>query len=93
VDLAFIIIFGTRWHFKPIVDGWTGTLSCPGCQRDQHFVEMEAFKAFTVYWFPLFRTEHAGRLVECSVCDGKFERPEAIFGTVPGDRFLVGMAD
>ncbi len=84
MDLAFIIIFGTRWHFKPVSGGWTGPLNCPGCQRSQHFVEMEAFKAFTVYWFPLFRTQEAGRLVECSVCTGKFDRPEEVFGAALG---------
>jgi len=93
VDLAFIVIFGTRWHFKPVQGGWTGPLNCPDCQRPQPFVEKEAFKAFTVYWFPLFRTEEAGRLVECSVCSGKFNRPEEVFGAAPGDRFAEGVEE
>lgn len=84
MDLAFIIIFGTRWHFKPVLGGWTGRLNCPGCQRSQDFVEMEAFKAFTVYWYPLFRTQEAGRLVECSVCTGKFDLPTEVFGAALG---------
>jgi len=45
---------------------------------------MEAFKAFTVYWYPLFRTQEAGRLVECSVCTGKFDLPTEVFGAALG---------
>ena len=76
MDLSFIIVIGTRWHFRRIAGGWDGVLNCPACESPQHFVEKEAFKALTLYWFPLFRTEHGGRLVECSGCKGKFDFPE-----------------
>ena len=89
MDLSFIVIFGTRWHFKPVTGGWSGVLDCPDCQRPQRFVEQEAFKAFTIYWFPLFRTEDGGRLVECRGCGGKFDRPEEVFGPKPGNPFQI----
>ena len=87
MDLSFIVIFGTRWHFKAVRGGWSGFLDCPSCERSQRFEEQEAFKAFTVYWFPLFRTEDGGRLVECSICRGKFERPPENFGDPVGPQF------
>ena len=84
MDLSFIVIFGTRWHFRDLRDGWKGHLVCPACQGPEPFVEQEAFKAFTVYWFPLFRTEEGGRLVSCQRCNGKFEKPDVLLsGTAP----------
>ena len=84
MDLSFIVIFGTRWHFRDLRDGWKGRLTCPACQGPERFVEQEAFKAFTVYWFPLFRTEDGGRLVACRRCNGKFEKPTVLLsGTAP----------
>ncbi len=71
----FIIVFGTRWHFRPVDDGFRGHLTCPTCQGPEFFVEKEAFKAFTIYWWAAFRTEDGGRLVECSRCGGRFCPP------------------
>ncbi len=83
MDLSFIVIFGTRWHFRSVPDGWTGLLECPDCEQPQYFQEKHAFKAFTLYWFPLFRTEDGGHLVECRSCQGKFDVPEEIRGGEP----------
>lgn len=74
----FIIVFGTRWHFRDRPGGFRGDLSCPECQRREYFVEKDAFKAFTLYWWPLFRTEEGGTLVECQRCQGRFEKPSEL---------------
>ena len=69
MDLAFIIVFGTRWHFRRVRGGWRGVLNCPQCVSPQLFQEMEAFKAFTLYWKPLWTLERGGRLVEAALRD------------------------
>ena len=75
MDLAFIIVFGTRWTFRPVLGGWTGSLTCPDCKSMEIFEEKEAIKAFTLYWWSLWTVERGGRLVECQTCKGKFEVP------------------
>ncbi len=80
MQLDFIIIFGTRWHFRRVRDGWDGVLNCPECGRPERFEEHEAFKAFTLYWFPLYRTEDGGRIVVCSRCKGRFHPPPELGG-------------
>ena len=75
MDLAFIIVFGTRWHFRRARGGWRGVLNCPACASPQLFQEMEAFKAFTLYWKPLWTLERGGRLVACQHCRGRFDVP------------------
>lgn len=72
-DLSFIIVFGTRWHFKRTVDGWDGTLNCPVCKVPTQMIQQHAFKAFTLYWWPLFRTEDGGELLQCVRCRQRFE--------------------
>ena len=80
MDLSFIIVFGTRWHFRPVPGGWAGVLSCPDCRRPELFRTREAFKAFTLYWFPLVRTEEGGQVVECGGCSGHFVPPDELEG-------------
>ncbi len=75
---VFIIILGTRWHFRVLRDSWSGVLNCPDCQQPRPFLEKEAFKAFTLYWWPVFRTQTGGRVVECMNCSGKFVPPEEL---------------
>jgi len=84
MDLAFIIIFGTRWTFRKVDRPWQGVLNCPDCRSPQVFEEKEAVKAFTLYWKPLWTMERGGRLVECQHCDGKFDLPEEIEPTPAG---------
>ncbi len=72
-DLSFIIVFGTRWHFKPTPSGWDGTLNCPVCKVPSRMVQQHAFKAFTLYWWPLFRVEDGGELLQCTGCKVRFE--------------------
>lgn len=78
MKLAFIIILGTRWHFKVRKDSWAGILSCPDCVAPTAFLEKDAFKAFTLYWWPMFRTEDGGQVVECLDCGGRFDPPEEL---------------
>ena len=75
VQLAFIIVFGTRWHFRAVRGGWDGKLNCPHCACPQRFVQKRAFKAFTLYWWPLFRVEDGGELVECQACGRRYDLP------------------
>jgi hypothetical protein len=80
----FIIVFGTRWHFRPKEGGFKGHLTCTTCHGPEFFVEKEAFKAFTIYWWAAFRTEDGGSLVECSRCAGRFCMPaELQTGSAP----------
>jgi len=74
-DLSFIIVFGTRWHFRASKGGWDGVLNCPVCQQPERMVQEHAFKAFTLYWWPLFRTEDGGELVRCTGCSVRFDVP------------------
>ena len=74
----FIIVFGTRWHFRPVKDGFRGYLTCPTCQGPEFFVEKNAFKAFTIYWWAAVRIEDGGALVECSRCGGQFCKPSEL---------------
>jgi hypothetical protein len=78
MDLSFIIVFGTRWTFRPVRGGWKGALNCPDCARPELFEEKEAVKAFTVYWWSVWTVERGGRLVECQRCRGRFELPEEL---------------
>ena len=78
MKLAFIIILGTRWHFKVRKDSWAGILNCPDCEVPRAFLEKDAFKAFTLYWWPVFRTEDGGQVVECLHCGGRFEPPDEL---------------
>jgi hypothetical protein len=74
----FIIVFGTRWHFKAPRGGFRGVLDCPDCGRPRNMVEKHAFKAFTLYWWPVWRLEDGGHVVECEVCEGHFELPKEL---------------
>jgi hypothetical protein len=73
--VSFIVIFGTRWTFRPVVGGWDGKLNCPDCRQPTRMVELEAVKAFTLYWFSLWKLESGGRLLECKECFSKFHLP------------------
>jgi hypothetical protein len=77
-DLSFIIVFGTRWHFRASESGWDGDLNCPVCKGPQRMVQQHAFKAFTLYWWPLFRTEDGGELVQCTHCKARFYLPSEL---------------
>ena len=83
MDLSFIIIFGTRWTFRPVKGGREGVLNCPDCKTPQVFQEKEAVKAFTLYWKPLWTVERGGHLVECKHCGGRFDVPEELGGPKP----------
>jgi hypothetical protein len=75
MDVAFIIVFGTRWTFRAVPDGWKGVLTCPDCRSMEVFEEKEAIKAFTVYWWSVWTVERGGKLVECQRCQGRFDVP------------------
>jgi hypothetical protein len=73
--VSFIVIFGSRWTFRDVSDGWDGKLNCPDCGHPTRMVELNAVKAFTLYWFPLWTLEQGGHLLECRECFSKWEVP------------------
>lgn len=73
--LSFIVVFGTRWTFKVVPGGWDGKLNCPDCKQPTRMVELEAIKAFTLYWLSLWKLEQGGHLLECRECFSKFHLP------------------
>ncbi len=76
--IGFIIIWGHKWTFKPVQDGWRGNLHCPQCGAIQPFAEKQPVKYFTLWWIPLFPTSRGDSFIECSVCGGKFNKPEEL---------------
>ena len=85
MQVQFIIVFGSRWHFRPFPGSWKGKLNCPECAKPELMHEKRAFKAFTLYWWPLWRTEDGGKLVECQGCGGHFERPKELLALLSGE--------
>ncbi len=73
---AFIIIWGSKYVFKPVEGGWHGQLHCPQCGAARSFVEKQPVKYFTLYWLPLFPTSREDPFIECTACGGRFDRPE-----------------
>ena len=76
--IGFIIIWGHKWKFKPVQNGWHGNLHCPQCGTIQPFQEKQPVKYFTLWWIPLFPTSRGDPFVECIHCGGKFNKPEEL---------------
>ena len=85
MKVAFLIVFGTRWLFRPVSGGWDGRLNCPVCRLPKRMVEKEALKAFTVYGFPVFIRQRAGHLIECDECFTKFRVPPEVLAATGRD--------
>lgn len=75
---AFIIIWGSKYVFRPVEGGWRGMLHCPQCGDGRSFVEKQPVKYFTIYWMPLFATSREASFIECEVCGGRFDRPDEL---------------
>jgi hypothetical protein len=90
LDAMLIIVFGTRWHFKDVEDGFRGGLTCPDCHATTAMVEREAVKAFTLYWWPVIKLEKGGRLVECQECGNRFHLPDELVAGAAAGAPLVG---
>ncbi len=84
ISLAFIVIWGNKWLFKPVQGGWCGEIHCPDCGVPRNFVEKQPVKYFTLYWMPLFATSKGDPFIECVKCEGKFDKPANIETLVPG---------
>jgi hypothetical protein len=84
-ELAFLIIFGTAPHERRRKGGFDGILHCPKCRSPQHMVEMDAVRAFKLYWVALFDTAFIGRFVECQECHGRFDVPPELGGPFRGE--------
>ena len=75
IELAFLIIWGHKWQFKPVAGGWRGNLHCPQCGTIRSFHEKQPVKYFTLYWIPLFPTSRGESFIECDTCGGRFNKP------------------
>jgi len=64
-----MIIWGSK--ARKAVDK-SGTFFCPACKDDRDFTAYKWQKYFTLYFIPLFATEHLGSYVECRGCRGEF---------------------
>jgi hypothetical protein len=64
-----MIIWG--WTTREIVQG-SGQFHCPQCngQRQYHLVRVATY--FTLYFIPLFETQHLGDCLTCQTCQLKF---------------------
>ena len=85
MDLSFIIVFGTRWHFRDSPGVAEIVLNCPVCARPEPMQRQDAFKAFTLYWWPLFKVRDGGSLLRCGSCGERFHVPPELGGE-PRDR-------
>ena len=64
-----MIIWG--WTGREIVQG-SGQFHCPQCrgQREYHLVRVATY--FTLYFIPLFETQHHGDYLKCLTCQQTF---------------------
>lgn len=54
-----------------------GEFHCPQCEGPQGYKRMRVATYFTLYFIPLFETQHHGDYIGCLRCSGQF-RPEVL---------------
>jgi len=86
--IAFIIIWGNKWVFKPVPQGWAGTIHCPHCNVARTFTERQPVKYFTLYWMPLFPTSKGEPFIECTTCNHRYDKREDLEQLVPKQTVL-----
>ncbi len=74
-----MIIWGSRG--REIEQG-RGEFNCPQCDAQQHFRQVRVSTYFTLYFIPLFETQHHGDYVECQSCRMQFN-PAVLSYTPP----------
>jgi hypothetical protein len=61
-----------------------GEFHCPECNAPAEYKKVRVATYFTLYFIPLFETQHHGDYVECLSCRGKY-RPEVLDYKPPTD--------
>ena len=54
-----------------------GRFHCPQCDCEQPYKKVRVASFFTLYFIPLFETQHHGDYVQCQRCNGQF-KPEVL---------------
>jgi hypothetical protein len=65
-----MIIWG--WRGREI-EQTSGQFYCPQCDSEQNYQHLRVATYFTLYFIPLFETEHHGDYVQCRTCRGQFK--------------------
>jgi hypothetical protein len=65
-----MIIWG--WRGREKIQA-SGQFHCPQCESDQRYQHLRVATYFTLYFIPLFETEHHGDYIKCEQCKGQFK--------------------
>jgi hypothetical protein len=65
-----MIIWGSRGRE---IEEDRGRFHCPQCEESQQYKKVRVASYFTLYFIPLFETQHHGHFIECMNCQGKFK--------------------
>jgi hypothetical protein len=76
-----VIIWGSRGRE---IEQKRGQFFCPKCADEQTYRQVRVSTYFTLYFIPLFETQHHGDYVECQGCRGQY-RPEVLDYKPPSD--------
>ena len=69
-----MLIWGSRGRE---IEQERGTFHCPRCDSPQWFKKVRVATYFTLYFIPVFETQHHGDYIECFGCNGQF-KPEVL---------------
>ncbi|MBN9522750.1 zinc-ribbon domain-containing protein [bacterium] len=69
-----MIIWGSRGRE---IEQRSGQFHCPQCDNEQEYRLYRVATYFTLYFIPLFETEHHGNYVKCGGCRGQY-KPEVL---------------
>jgi zinc-ribbon family len=64
-----MIIWG--WTTREIVHG-SGQFHCPQCNGQREYHHMRVATYFTLYFIPMFETQHLGDTLKCLTCQLQF---------------------
>ncbi|MFF5444727.1 TerB family tellurite resistance protein [Streptomyces sp. NPDC012888] len=64
-----LMLWGIRTSWTTVADG---EFFCPGCGGDRNYRRRTGRRRFTVLAVPLLPRGHAGPVVECAACRGRF---------------------
>ncbi|MGL6075287.1 MAG: zinc-ribbon domain-containing protein [Fimbriiglobus sp.] len=65
-----MIIWGSRGRE---IEQESGEFHCPQCNSEESYRLFRVATYFTLYFIPLFETEHHGDYVQCRGCKGQFK--------------------
>ena len=64
-----LLIWGFKILFKTIGEG---QFHCPSCGCDRRYDHRQGRRWFTLFWIPIIPLKVAGAIVQCSVCNKKY---------------------